>query len=87
MSYDAVPKVLVFHVDETLLDIDSLQPSSAAYSAISTCCENVSSSPSPETYRSVAESLGVELATMCMVAAHTWETLGARSDRGVPPHW
>lgn len=35
--------------------------------------------PAPETYRSVAESLGVELAAMCMVAAHTWDTLGAKA--------
>jgi 2-haloacid dehalogenase len=35
--------------------------------------------PAPETYRSVAESLGVELAAMCMIAAHTWDTLGAKA--------
>jgi 2-haloacid dehalogenase len=35
--------------------------------------------PAPETYRSVADSLGVELTGMCMVAAHTWDTLGAKA--------
>ena len=33
--------------------------------------------PAPETYRRVADSLGVEAAAMCMIAAHTWDTLGA----------
>jgi 2-haloacid dehalogenase len=42
--------------------------------------------PAPETYRSVADALGVELAAMCMVAAHTSDTLGAKAI-GVPPHW
>lgn len=35
--------------------------------------------PAPEIYRGVAESLGVEPAGMCMVAAHAWDTLGAQS--------
>jgi len=35
--------------------------------------------PAPEAYRSVAESLGVEPAAMCMIAAHTWDTLGAQA--------
>ena len=35
--------------------------------------------PAPETYRSVADSLAVEPAAMCMIAAHTWDTLGAQA--------
>lgn len=35
--------------------------------------------PAPETYRSVAEAMRVELSAMCLVAAHTWDTLGAQS--------
>src|SRR5215472_13419561 len=35
--------------------------------------------PAPETYRSVADSLKVEAAAMCMIAAHTWDTLGAQA--------
>src|SRR5215469_15541508 len=35
--------------------------------------------PAPEAYRSVAESLGVEPAAICMIAAHTWDTLGAQA--------
>jgi 2-haloacid dehalogenase len=33
--------------------------------------------PSPETYRGVASSLGVEASSLRLVAAHTWDTLGA----------
>ena len=35
--------------------------------------------PAPETYRSVAEGLGVPLSALCMVAAHSWDTLGAQA--------
>jgi 2-haloacid dehalogenase len=35
--------------------------------------------PAPETYRYVAEAMDVELSAMCMVAAHTWDTLGAQA--------
>ncbi len=35
--------------------------------------------PAPDTYRSVAEALQVDLTTMCLVAAHTWDTLGAQA--------
>jgi len=35
--------------------------------------------PAPDTYRSVAEALQVELTTMCLVAAHAWDTLGAQA--------
>jgi 2-haloacid dehalogenase len=35
--------------------------------------------PAPETYRMVAEALNVPTASMCLVAAHTWDTLGAQS--------
>lgn len=34
--------------------------------------------PAPETYRLVADTLQVPLAAMCLVAAHGWDTLGAR---------
>ena len=33
--------------------------------------------PAPETYRAVAQALGVETRGLCMVACHTWDTLGA----------
>lgn len=33
--------------------------------------------PAPETYRAVARELGVETGGLCMVACHTWDTLGA----------
>ena len=35
--------------------------------------------PAPETYQGVAEALGVEPTAMCMIAAHTWDTLGAQA--------
>ena len=35
--------------------------------------------PAPETYRSVAEGLGVPTSALCMVAAHSWDTLGAQA--------
>lgn len=35
--------------------------------------------PAPETYRGVAVSLAVEPSAMCMIAAHTWDTLGAQA--------
>jgi 2-haloacid dehalogenase len=35
--------------------------------------------PAPEVYHLVAEVLGVEPAAICLVAAHTWDTLGAQS--------
>ena len=35
--------------------------------------------PAPETYRGVADGLGVELASMCLLAAHVWDTLGAQA--------
>ncbi len=33
--------------------------------------------PAPETYRSVASALGAKAGALRMVAAHTWDTLGA----------
>ncbi len=35
--------------------------------------------PAPETYRSVAEGLGLPTSALCMVAAHSWDTLGAQA--------
>lgn len=35
--------------------------------------------PAPETYRLVADVLHVPLNQLCLVAAHTWDTLGAQS--------
>ncbi len=35
--------------------------------------------PAPETYRNVADALGVELPSMCLIAAHVWDTLGAQA--------
>ena len=35
--------------------------------------------PAPETYRAVAEGLGVPTSALCMVAAHSWDTLGAQA--------
>ncbi|HEX3985872.1 MAG TPA: haloacid dehalogenase type II [Acidobacteriaceae bacterium] len=35
--------------------------------------------PAPEVYHRVAELVGVETSAMCLVAAHTWDTLGAQS--------
>ena len=35
--------------------------------------------PAPEPYRGVAQAMQVELSSMCLVAAHTWDTLGAQS--------
>jgi len=34
--------------------------------------------PAPETYRMVARELGVETPALLLVAAHTWDTLGAQ---------
>ncbi len=35
--------------------------------------------PAPETYRRVEQTLGAEPATLCLVAAHAWDTLGAQA--------
>jgi len=35
--------------------------------------------PAPETYRLVADTLGMAPADMCMVACHFWDTLGAQA--------
>lgn len=35
--------------------------------------------PAPETYRLVTDTLRVPPAAACMIAAHTWDTLGAQS--------
>ena len=35
--------------------------------------------PAPETYRSVADALGVGLEDTCLVAAHAWDVLGAQA--------
>lgn len=35
--------------------------------------------PAPQVYRLVADSLGVELPSMCLIAAHIWDTLGAQA--------
>ena len=34
--------------------------------------------PAPETYRHAAATLGVDMASMCLIAAHAWDTLGAK---------
>ncbi len=33
--------------------------------------------PAPEAYAYVARSLGAEPSQMCLIASHTWDTLGA----------
>jgi len=35
--------------------------------------------PAPETYRQVAEQLGVETSDLCLVACHLWDTIGAQA--------
>ncbi|MBU2956093.1 haloacid dehalogenase type II [Paracoccus sp. 1_MG-2023] len=35
--------------------------------------------PAPETYRMVAERLGCKVQDMCLVACHTWDTLGLQA--------
>jgi 2-haloacid dehalogenase len=35
--------------------------------------------PAPEAYDSVARALGVEPSDICLIACHTWDTLGARA--------
>lgn len=35
--------------------------------------------PAPETYRHVADALGVETADLCLVASHLWDTIGAQA--------
>jgi 2-haloacid dehalogenase len=35
--------------------------------------------PAPQVYRMVAEELGVLPASICMIAAHVWDTIGAQS--------
>lgn len=35
--------------------------------------------PAPETYRQVAEHLGVETSDLCLVACHLWDTIGAQA--------
>lgn len=35
--------------------------------------------PAPETYRHVAEETGVDVANLCLVACHLWDTIGAQA--------
>ena len=35
--------------------------------------------PAPETYRHVAQALGVDTARLCLVACHLWDTVGAQA--------
>ena len=35
--------------------------------------------PAPETYRHAGATLGVDMPSMCLVAAHAWDTLGAKA--------
>lgn len=35
--------------------------------------------PAPETYRLVADELGVEMPDLCLVACHLWDTIGAQA--------
>jgi 2-haloacid dehalogenase len=35
--------------------------------------------PAPDTYRLVAEAMGVEMGELCLVACHLWDTIGARA--------
>lgn len=35
--------------------------------------------PAPETYAMVAQALGTSPASLCLIAAHAWDTLGAQS--------
>jgi 2-haloacid dehalogenase len=35
--------------------------------------------PAPEAYQSVARTLGAEPGDICLIACHTWDTLGARA--------
>ncbi|WP_158774216.1 haloacid dehalogenase type II [Cobetia sp. L2A1] len=35
--------------------------------------------PAPDTYRYVADQLGIELEDICMVACHVWDTIGAQA--------
>jgi 2-haloacid dehalogenase len=35
--------------------------------------------PAPEVYRQVTEAMGVPPASACMIAAHTWDTIGAQA--------
>lgn len=39
--------------------------------------------PAPETYRLVADQLGVQLEDTCLVACHLWDTIGAQSAGGM----
>ena len=35
--------------------------------------------PAPETYRHVAQEMGVEISDLCLVACHLWDTIGAQA--------
>src|SRR5690606_6164353 len=35
--------------------------------------------PAPETYRQVADQLGVEMSDLCLIACHLWDTVGAQA--------
>lgn len=35
--------------------------------------------PAPQTYRHVADAMGVETSELCLVACHLWDTVGAQS--------
>ncbi|TVO68440.1 haloacid dehalogenase type II [Denitromonas ohlonensis] len=38
--------------------------------------------PAPETYRQVAQALGVGMSDLCLVACHLWDTVGAQAAGG-----
>ena len=60
--------IIVFDVNETLLDLEAIRPT---FDRIST------TPPAPEAYHSVAAALEVEPGGICLIASHVWNTLGA----------
>ena len=53
--------LIVFDVNETVLDLETME----------------SNKPSPQAYVYVEKELGVKPSQLCLIACHTWDTLGA----------
>ena len=67
-------RVCVFDVNETLLDLGALDPH---FEQILSVDAVKRLKPAPEPYRMAAESLGVEMGQVRLVAAHSWDVAGA----------
>ena len=71
----------LFTLTNNLVEVQSRQLAQGGIADLFERCFSVDSvklfKPSPQTYAHVEKALGVDPAQLCMVACHTWDTLGA----------